>query len=62
MYYSSPQDGGTALHMASQNGHEDVVRLLLQSGAQDLPAKVQEKITHQITVSCVYMYLVLWLC
>ena len=26
--------------MASQNGHEEVVRLLLQSGAQDLPNKV----------------------
>ena len=26
--------------MASMNGHEEVVRLLLQSGAQDLPNKV----------------------
>ena len=26
--------------MASQEGHEKVVRLLLQSGAQDLPNKV----------------------
>ena len=34
------QDGVTPLIMASQNGHEEVVRLLLQSGAQDLPAKV----------------------
>ena len=41
--------------MASQEGHEEVVRLLLQSGAQDLPAKVQEKVTHQITESGVYM-------
>ena len=26
--------------MASEEGHEEVVRLLLQSGAQDLPNKV----------------------
>ena len=26
--------------MASQDGHEEVVRLLLQSGAQDLPNEV----------------------
>ena len=45
MHYLSPQDGATALLMASQEGHEEVVRLLLQSGAQDLPvpAKVQER-------------------
>ena len=30
----------TALFMASHNGHEEVVRLLLQSGAQDIPDKV----------------------
>ena len=41
--------------MASQEGHEEVVRLLLQSGAQDLPAKVQQKVTHQITESGVYI-------
>ena len=34
------QDGVTALLMASQEGHEEVVRLLLQSGAQDFRAKV----------------------
>ena len=35
-----PQDGTTPLLMASQNGHEEIVRLLLQSGAQDTPNKV----------------------
>lgn len=27
------QDGVTALHIASQNGHEDAVQLLLEQGA-----------------------------
>ena len=35
-----PQDGTTPLAMASQNGYEEIVRLLLQSGAQDTPNKV----------------------
>ena len=34
------QDGVTPLIMASQEGHEEVVRLLLQSGAQDTPDQV----------------------
>ena len=38
--FSSPKDGVTALSFASENGHEEVVRLLLQSGAKDLPDKV----------------------
>ena len=38
---SSLQDGVTALLMASQNGHEEVVRLLLQSGAKDMPDNVR---------------------
>ena len=41
MSYSALQDGVTALLMASQNGYEEVVRLLLQSGAQDLPDNVR---------------------
>ena len=35
-----PQDGTTPLLVASQNGHEEIVILLLQSGAQDTPNKV----------------------
>ena len=43
LYHSVPslQDGGTALLMASQEGHEEVVRLLLQSGAKDMPNNVR---------------------
>ena len=37
---STVQDGVTGLSMASQNGHEEVVRVLLQSGAKDTPNKV----------------------
>ena len=37
---STLQDGVAALHMASQEGHEEIVRLLLQSGAKDRPANV----------------------
>ena len=35
-----PQDGGTALLVASDKGHEEVVRLLLQSGAKNIRDKV----------------------
>ena len=39
------QTGATALYMASQNGHDDVVQLLLASGASvDLPTKVQYRL------------------
>ena len=35
------QPGATALYMASQNGHNDVVQLLLDGGAQtEIPATV----------------------
>ena len=43
LYYctmSPPQDGVTALFMASQKNHVEVVRLLLQSGTKDIPDKV----------------------
>ena len=37
-----PQNGATALMLASHNGHTDVVQLLLSSGAQvDLQSKVR---------------------
>ena len=35
------QDGATPLSVASQEGHEEVVRILLESGAQELPDKVR---------------------
>ena len=38
--------------MASMKGHEEVVRLLLQSGAQDLPNKVEA--THRTESKDVY--------
>ena len=40
---SPPQVGDTALGMASQEGHQEVVRLLLQSGAKDIPNKVNPR-------------------
>ena len=39
--------------MASQNGHEGVVRLLLESGAQDMPSKVVYSV--QFLKSTVYL-------
>ena len=41
MIVHSPQDGATPLSIASQEGHEEVVRVLLESGAQELPDKVR---------------------
>ena len=38
----SLQVGDTALHMASAEGHEEVVRLLLQSGVRDMANKVRK--------------------
>ena len=40
MFSSALQVGDTALHMASLKGHEEVVRLLLQSGVKDVTNKV----------------------
>ena len=43
--HSIPQDGWTALMLASDSGHTDVVQLLLSSGAQvDLQDKVRPSI------------------
>ena len=44
-----PQSGGTALLYAGWRGHSEVVRLLLQAGARDIPNKVGEK---QISNRC----------
>ena len=41
----SPQDGVTPLRMASGEGHEEVVRLLLQSGSHQQPGQVRETIS-----------------
>ena len=41
-YVDLSQDGATALHVASQEGHNQVVELLLQAGASvDQKAKVR---------------------
>ena len=48
------QDGVTALYMASHNGHNDVVQLLLDSGAQtEIPATVCTLYSY-----CVYIYII----
>ena len=40
--YLLSQAGVTALLYAGQRGHSEVVRLLLQAGARDIPDKVVE--------------------
>ena len=49
-FNSHVQVGDTALSMASLKGHEDIVRLLLQSGVRDRPNKVR------ISIFCVYRW------
>ena len=44
------QEGDTALAMASQFGHEDTVRVLLQSGAKDIPNKVRVQYCLQMEI------------
>ena len=41
----SPQDGHTPLTMAIWEGHEEVVRLLLQSGSHQQPDQVRDTIS-----------------
>ena len=43
----SPQDGQTALMLASDSGHIDVVQLLLFSGAQ---VDLQDEVRHSINL------------
>ena len=40
--FSLSQDGVTPLRMASERGHEEVVTLLVKSGAKQTPGKVSE--------------------
>ena len=48
--YNSLQDGFTPLIVASQEGHKDIVEVLLNHGAEmDLPQKVS------VCVSCSYL-------
>ena len=53
----SLQDGVTALLIASEYGHEEVARLLLQSGAQDIPDKVyiMSIIVYSFTIPSVHV-------
>ena len=42
-----PQDGDTSLHYAAENGHSEIVQLLLIAGATDFPNQVgMSVITH----------------
>ena len=41
--YLLSQAGGTALLYAGQEGHSEIVRLLLQAGARDIRDKVSKK-------------------
>ena len=49
--YSVPQDGWTALMLASDSGHTDLVQLLLSSGAQ---VDLQDKVRHNINLLIVH--------
>ena len=39
--YVVPQSGSTALLVAGMDGYSEVVKLLLQAGARDIPNKVE---------------------
>ena len=53
----TPQDGGTPLYGASQEGHDGIVEMLLQAGATvDLQLKVEDCYDSSSLVVCH------WLC
>ena len=49
------QDGATALLIASENGYKKVVKLLLQSGAKDLPRNVSVHYVQSV-LQILYLY------
>ena len=49
--HSVPQDGWTALMLASDSGHTDVVQLLLSSGAQ---VDLQDGVRHIVNLLIVH--------
>ena len=55
--FSSPQDGQSSLMFASQNGHNEVVSILLTDGAKvDLQNKVSTtSLSQDPKVSCALM-------
>lgn len=51
------QDGATALFYTSQEGHLEVVHVLLRSGAQDIPTKVCTHLTMYVVTLSLYLAL-----
>ena len=51
LFHSVCQDGWTALMLASDSGHTDVVQLLLSSGAQ---VALQDEVRHNINLLIVH--------
>ena len=51
LFHSIPQDGWTALMLASDSGHTDVVQLLLSSGTQ---VDLQDEVRHNIDLLIVH--------
>ena len=51
LFHSVPQDGWTALMLASDSGHTDVVQLLLSSGAQ---VDLQDEVRHKINLLIIH--------
>ena len=51
LFHSVPQDGWTALMLASDSGHTDVVQLLLSSGAQ---VDLQDEVRHSINLLIIH--------
>ena len=51
LFHSVPQDGWTALMLASDSGHTDVVQLFLSSRAQ---VDLQDEVRHNIDLLTVH--------